>query len=53
MHALNVLPDATAVAADHVAVIMLKVTNTTSNIVSIVLHDGLRVAWDGERGVVL
>ena len=47
MHALNVLPDATAVTADHIAVIMLEVTDTTSNIVTIVLHGGLRVTWDG------
>lgn len=46
MHALNVLPDAAPVATDHVAVIMLKVTDTTSNIVTIVLHGGLGVTWD-------
>ena len=54
LHTLNVLPHATTITADHVAIVMLKLTDTASHIVTIVLKDRLRVTCikggRGERG---
>ena len=44
------LPDATIIAADHVAIVVLKVTDTASNIVTIVLKERLRVTCKGGKG---
>ena len=44
------LPDTTIIAADHVAIVVLKVTDTASNIVTIVLKERLRVTCKGEKG---
>lgn len=38
LHTLYVLPDTAAITADHVAIIVLELTDAPSHIVTIVLH---------------